>query len=166
MSKYLGGMLLILLAIGIFHHGQTYAYERFSPAESWYGYGTPPVKPLELAFEKGEAPKFVSDITYHRDIDIRWEDTLWCYERSGIKKYPTQYWPPSGSERKVSGFSGLEGQGIEEVPFWEYYIADVSPEATSCFIRAVVIGTTSLGFEKITTFTSESFLVNNTVISL
>lgn len=159
-SRYILGMSLILASVGIFHGSYLYMYEAFSPTTSWYEYGDIAVKPLRLEFKVGENPKFVSDVQYYRNIDMRWEDTLWCYQNGGLKKYKTQRWPESGNERMLAGTSMFADAGENVVPYWEYSAQQIDDYATSCYIRSMSIGRTPFGFEKEFRYTSETFFVN------
>lgn len=132
-------------------------HERVQPPEYWYKYES-----VSLATEgvsKGEVPKFVSDTTYYRNINMRWEDTLWCRQPEGIKKYTTQSWPEEGSELNEPG-RNLDTTEDGAVPFWEYTASKIDPDATSCFLEWIAIGITQHGHQKVTSGKTAWFQVN------
>lgn len=160
LGEYIIGASIILFLIGILQLPASHLYERYSPSSWWYEYGSAPTTPVKLQYSTGETIKYRSDITYHRTIDIRWEDTMWCFQDDGLKKYPTQKWPSVGSERKIGGYITTENTENGESPFWDYYVMLPDEDATSCYLRSVSIGTTPLGYEKTFAFFTDAVLVN------
>jgi hypothetical protein len=116
---YQVGMILVLLMIGFAHTGFLHLYERYSPTEYWYEYDSDvPVSPVETVFEKGKPLRFVSSVNYYRPVDMQWEDTMWCIQDEGLKKYDTQFWPSeTGTERKTPSSSFFGDQRGEIEPF-------------------------------------------------
>lgn len=120
-----------------------WAWERAQPPEYWYEYHS-----VTLATEgvpKGDVPKFVTDATYHQVVDIRWEDTLWCIQTEGIKKYPTQEWPQNGTfERSILGNTLEVNSNNGQLPFWEYTAASIDADAMECKLlwKAIVLTST------------------------
>ena len=138
-------------------NGMKNAYELSTPVAWWYEYES-----VTLATDgvpKGEVPKFVSDTTYHRQINMRWEDTLWCRQSEGIKKYTTQDWPATGTELTPPGRT-LDTNVDGDLPFWEYTAQDIDEDATSCYLEWIAIGVTKNGHEKVTTGQTPWFPVN------
>lgn len=85
------GLFTIFLVFGTSVNAWNNIVEITTDRTDWFIYNS--VDPLKPNFSQGETLKFVSDVTYVRPIDIRWEDTLWCRQDGGIKKYRTQFWP-------------------------------------------------------------------------
>lgn len=155
------GLAILLLTLGLTSYVFSHTYERFSPSESWFEYAATPTIPLKLQYATGETIKYHSDIEYHKTIDMRWEDTMWCSQSDGLKKYPTQFWPADrGSQRKLAGNTNLSAAKDGELSFWDYYIVLPDKDATSCYLRSVAIGTTPLGYEKTVAFFTDAVLVN------
>lgn len=155
-------MVLTVSMLRLGFDGVAWAAEGFADKEHWYIYHS--VELVTNGVPKGDVPKFVTDSTYFNEIDVRWEDTLWCRQSEGIKKYPIQRWPDDGGyERQPTGNTiqrHQEKTGTDTFPFWEYTQAPIDEDATECKLEWRAIGITSRGHEKIWTGTVNWFKVN------
>ena len=153
-------MLLVFLLTSPFILASSHLYEQFAPADHWFEYYA--VKPASQSFDVGETLRFNSFIEYRRDVGMRWEDTLFCVQDGGIKKYPTQVWPDNGDpELKNPGLVNIDtDEQYDKLTFWEYYIAQPDDSATECYLQGVAIGTTRLGYQKNQFFVTDQFYVN------
>lgn len=136
----------------------SHLYERFSSNETWFIYHN--VVPTKPAFSIGEHPSFNSFITYHKELRMHWEDTLFCNTENGLRKLRTQRWPLVGTEFKSPGFVNIGLAENEDLSYWTYAVVDVPQEASACFMQGVAIGETPLGYEKNMLYTTELFEVN------
>ena len=137
-------------------------YEQFSTNEKWFEYYA--VRSAETEYKTGEVLKFNSFIEYRQAMDIRWEDTLFCFQKESVKKYKTQYWPANQStEAKEMGMVNLDLDGNfdeSELSFWEYTADTPDQSAQTCYLQGVSIGSTPLGYEKRDFYITEPFKVN------
>jgi hypothetical protein len=160
---WISGMLVMLVTLSVVkfaYEGAAYLYEVNSPQDSWFEYREPFVFLKTENVKKDEVPQFGSHIYYHRDMRIRWEDTLWCqHGDSGARKYRTQIW--GGSEGTgESKTAGDIKNSILSGTFWDYTEEEIMPDATQCRLCGVAIGITPHGIEKPWTYCSEWFDVN------
>jgi len=164
-------VLLSPLAFTIQYLTDVYAdvSERNSPTEDWYVYYD--IKPVKASFERGETIAFNSFIEYRQDIEVSWEDTLYCkIKDDGIKKQATQFWPEDADrELKEQGYVNMErgADGILRplkdstlLEFWEYTAEPIDENAESCYAVHAISGHTPRGYTKSTFITSEVFDVN------
>jgi len=101
--------------------------------------------PVKEVFAVGEYPTLYSNLEYFQPIQMTWYDTLYC----DSKKYKTQEWSEFIDEPNVvSEFDGT---------YWSYTEQVVKKERTKCSMCSVVIGTTTRGNDKITSFCSANF---------
>lgn len=145
----------------------THIYEKFTSAETWFEYVHGKVVPVKTAFKKDEQLRFNSFVIYKKDVRMHWEDTLYCTEPDGIKKYQTQRWPEKGTELTKQGLVNLIRSEEEIViadpnqfTFWAYTKQEVNDSATDCVMTGVAIAETPLGYEKYQFFITDPFLVN------
>lgn len=149
------GFFIVLVFSQMMWGAVSWAYEGISPVESFYIYHS--VTPLKDSFTVGESPRFVTDAEYFKEINIRWEDTLWCRQGGYLNKYKTQHWPETGYESKTAGFKTLKNT---ETPSWAYTAESVSLGATECNLRWKAIGRTEHGWTKSYSGQTEWFRVN------
>lgn len=139
-----------------------WAWEGVQPESYWYEYHSVNLASTYVAV--GEFPRFNTDSTYYREIDLRWEDTLWCKQDGGVKKYQTQNWPRSGGVERQSPGNNIElrtkKNGTTSLPFWEYTEEEIDSTATHCQLEWKAIGVTSQGHEKNYEGTVDWFPVN------
>jgi hypothetical protein len=162
----LGSTIFFTLAIPIVIAAE-HLIQRFTPQVSYFEYAA--VKPAQPYFSVGETLRFNSFVEYKRDIDMRWEDTLYCYERGGWKKYTPQFWPvDQETQRKDKGLVNLEineetgtlSPKTEDLEFWELFKHDPAPDATHCYVCGNAIGKTDKEYPKVQDFCTETFPVN------
>lgn len=151
-------MFAILIVLRVTSEGALWVYEGFMPTDHWFEYHS--MELLTASVIMGDVPKFVSDTTYHRAIDVKWEDTLWCRQAGGIKKYPTQYWPDDRDTQRQGIGNTIQNAGDEQAPFWEYTVVPIDEDATECRMAWKAIGVTSQGHEKVWQGTTDWFKVN------
>lgn len=161
--KFIGalfGMMLIFVLTAPVIVAANHLYERFSDDETWFEYYA--VRPIKDSFKVGETLAFNSFIEYRQPLSIRWEDTLFCTQDDGVKKYTTQFWPADGStEKKRPGTVNIDvDPAVEALNFWEYYIEKPDSDAIDCYMTGFAVGYTPLGYEKRQYYVTENFSVN------
>jgi len=167
------GMLLIFSLLTPVIYTYLYIAETLSQKEEanssvteWYEYYR--IIPTKTAFAKGETISFNSFIHYKHNMQMRWEDTLFCQQGEGQRKYNTQIWPQGGGyEFKSEGLVNMEkdNEGVlrlekEQLEYWDYTAEAIAEDATECFLSSVIVGMTPNGFKKPYFYVTEPFLVN------
>lgn len=152
------GYVFGLVAINIF----IYTYEAVSPVDWWFEYEK--IELLGDGVKRSENPAFRSFMEYHRDLHIRWEDTLYCQHNGTIDKYRTQFWPdiPLQTEFKSAGTSHNFNIVDESLlTSWSYTEQEIGPQATRCYMQFKAIATTPhYNIKKVYEETSDWFPVN------
>lgn len=113
--------------------------------------------------KRGEAPRFVTDAEYFKDMRVTWEDFLWCRQNDSVEKYRTQFWsgPDGQGEFKKAGTKTLKENIIgTSTPTWSYHEQSIDPAAEECYLRWKVIGESKYGREVVYTGITDWFPVN------
>lgn len=159
--RYIIGLPIVLLLMFFIFTPLQHFTEWYSDQTEWYEYRGAGVYPLKPFFATGEVLKFQSDIHYKKDVEMRWEDTLWCQNEDGLRKYQTQYWPKE-IEKKEFKKAGDITKG-DEGAYWEYTAEATRPQARQCRLCGVAIGYTPLGYKKPWSYCTEWFEVNKNI---
>lgn len=112
----IAGLLLI-------SHGAL-AYFSFMPISTWLEYHE--VRPLYEEFDVNETLKFVSTVTMHDELTLRFNDILFCREGAEFVRYSSQ-----NTERIHTR------RGEYEVSIWPYRPGVNYP--TECFMESNIV---------------------------
>ena len=111
-----------------------------------------PVVAASTAIHRDHFMNYHSNSIYHREIAMRWEDTMVCDVAgdSGLwrHKVATQVW-----EERMRAISTPENE------WWEWNIASYPTAATRCRMTGIIIGTTDLGYKKVSRYKTPWFKI-------
>ncbi len=140
------GLMLVIILFKLTYGSMVWAYENiWLEDQDFFVYNS--VIPFKNTFTTNEFPRFVTDAVYYKNMDVRWEDKLWCKENGYLSKYPVQYYPKGGVwERKEAGFDTLNSKK-GEIPTWAYQEVTFMPDTTACMLEWEVIGRSLHGRE-------------------
>jgi len=113
-------------------------FQRVVPASYYFEYDADaPVEPVSSSISYTQNMRFRSNAVYYHDIDMEWQDTLYCrMALSGtVLKIATQIW----KEHKTPA----------DVPqTWVWGKRQIPLGASECQLRGTVIGETPRGYRK------------------
>lgn len=147
-ASALFGMLILTIVMQLAKLSRMHLYQSMTPSSAYYVYES--VEPIKSGFQKWELLEFETRSFKKRDIDMRWEDTLFCDDWVFTRKYGTQLRPENWKQISLRGAT---------VGVWAYYLP-VPENESLCRVCGAVIWYTSLWYKKTHTYCTEYFEVN------
>ena len=124
------------------------AYEKIAPSSRFYIYES--VTPINSWFKVGQLIEFESTAIKKNNIEMRWEDTLYCDRGDFTRKLGTQYRPEVGTD--------ISYRWVTKITRWYYLPVDISEQR--CKMCWLIVGYTPLGYPKESNYCTEYFAVN------
>ena len=127
-------------------------YELFSPTDYWFDYKE--VKSVSWSYMKGQPISMVSTVGRRKDMELRREDTAYCYNELDPDftfKWITQFRPVEGTQQV---------QAFDFRKTVRKYYPKIDEGVTSCKICGSAIWITKQWYKKVHSYCSNLFLVN------